>query len=369
MFLQNLSLQHFKNYREASFEFCNQINCIVGRNGMGKTNILDAIYYMCYCKSYFTSTDSQNILHGESFFALLGNFNVEGKKEKIHCAVKKNQKKVFRRNDEEYERLAEHIGLLPSVIITPGDIALIYEGSVERRKFTDSIICMPDKRYLDDLLNYNRLVEQRNSQLRIFSESNRFDENLLDSFDQRLAALGESIYVKRKQFFEEFAPLFNRFYGIIAGTDEEVAIVYESQLATVPLLSLLKSSLRRDLALERTTAGIHKDDLLFTMGGHSLKKFASQGQQKSFLIALKLSQYEFLRQKTGTRPLLLLDDIFEKLDEQRTAKLLEMIADDSFGQIFITDTHLERLKKILEKLKITTRYFIIEGGNTSTFTE
>ena len=362
MFLRKLSIINFKNYSQAELLFDEGNNCFAGDNGAGKTNLLDAIYYLSSCKSYFNPVDSQNIKHGEQMFLIQGEFVVDNRVEQISCGLKRNQKKVFRRNQNEYQRLAEHIGLLPCVMISPYDIELITGGSEERRKFMDSIISQYDRIYLDDLISYNKALAQRNALLRDFSRGNYFDNDAISIWDDMLMTLGKKIFDRRQHFISEFTPLFNKHYKFISGEREEVAVVYDSHHHLENFEEHFRNAQRRDLILEYTTVGIHKDDLLFTMGGHPVKKFSSQGQQKSFLISLKLAQFDFIKQVKNIFPLLLLDDIFDKLDNFRMNRLMELVSHDSFGQIFITDTHAERVSKIFSSIKKPIRIFEIENG-------
>jgi DNA replication and repair protein RecF len=366
MFLRKLSIINFKNCRQADVLFAEGANCFAGDNGAGKTNLLDAIYYLSFCKSYFNPVDSQNILHGELMFLIQGDFVVGDREEHISCGLKKNQRKVFKRNQNEYQRLAEHIGLLPCVMISPYDIELITGGSEERRKFIDSIISQYDKIYLDDLISYNKALTQRNALLRQFSRGNYFDNDAISVWDDTLISLGRKIFEKREAFVTDFTPLFDKHYKFISGEREHVSVTYDSHHHHENFEEHFRHAQKRDLILEYTTVGIHKDDLLFTMGGHPVKKFSSQGQQKSFLIALKLAQFDFIKSVKNIFPLLLLDDIFDKLDDFRMNRLMELVSHDSFGQIFITDTHGDRVSKIFSQINRPIRIFNIENGAVNT---
>jgi DNA replication and repair protein RecF len=328
----------------------------------GKTNLLDAIYYLSFCKSYFNPVDSQNIRYEAALAMIQGDFVLEGREEKISCGLKRNQRKIFRRNDNEYERLADHIGILPSVIISPYDIELITGGSEERRKLIDSIISQFDHIYLDDLINYNRALTQRNALLRQFSRENYFDSASLEIWDETLMSTGKKLFEKEQLFIEEFTPLFNNHYRFVSGEREHVAVVYDSHHHQPDFDEHFRKALHRDRILEYTTVGVHKDDLIFTMNHHAVKRFSSQGQQKSFLIALKLAQFDFIKKVKGLFPLLLLDDIFDKLDEFRMNRLMELVSHDNFGQIFITDTHPERVEKIFKAINKPVRIFNIVNG-------
>lgn len=362
MYLNQLSLLNFKNYPEANLSFLPGVNCFVGNNGAGKTNILDAIHYLCLCKSYFNPIDSQQILHEEAFFLVQGDFNKDEQLEPVYCGLKRNHKKVFKRNNKEYQRLADHIGIYPLVMISPQDQYLISEGSEERRKFLDNAISQTDSVYLDDLIAYHKVIAQRNALLKQFQERNRVDEEMISIYDEQLVHLAAKIYQKRLNFMEEFIPLFNQIYQTISSGAETVTFNYESHLSQTDFALLLKNNLTKDIYTARTNYGIHKDDLQFNLGEFPLKKYGSQGQQKSYVIALKLAHYSFLNTKKGYKPILMLDDIFDKLDEQRIRKLLAMVSDDSFGQLFITDTDQARVAKIFQDLNIDCRIFEVNKG-------
>ncbi|MCX6272273.1 MAG: DNA replication/repair protein RecF [Bacteroidetes bacterium] len=363
MFLQRLTLTNFKNYTSADLSFSEKINCFVGDNGVGKTNLLDAIYYLSFCKSYFNSQDMQNIRHEEEFFAIHGHYLRNGDQpDVVSCLQRRNQKKQFRLNKKEYDRLADHIGLIPLVMVSPSDADLINLGSEERRKYIDGVISQFDKLYLDNLLNYNKALQQRNSLLRQMAETNTYQASVLEMWDHQMVNPGKEIHQRRSSFLERFIPLFQQFFEFISEGKEKVDIVYESQLNNNGPEELLKNSVSRDLALRFTTTGIHKDDLVFAIGGFPVKKFGSQGQQKSFLVALKLAQFEFTRRIKGYKPVLLFDDVFDKLDEKRAGQLIKLVGEDNFGQVFITDTHFERIKQIFNQLSIDHRIFHIHNG-------
>ncbi len=362
MWLQKLSVINFKNYSEAELSFSQTVNAFTGDNGAGKTNLLDAIHYLSLCKSYFNPVDSQQIKQGEDLFMIQGTFSKEKKDETIYCGLKKAQKKVFKRNKKEYQRLADHIGSFPLVMISPNDVSLITEGSEERRKFIDNVISQTDSSYLDELIIYNKNLANRNALLRQIATSGRYDPALMEIYDDQLIGSGTKIFGKRQAFMLEFRDIFNKHYSYLSEDAENVELVYDSPLLHDDLASLLKRNLERDRILERTTTGIHKDELSFTIHGMQLKKFGSQGQQKSFLIALKLAQYSFLKQQKGFEPLLLLDDIFDKLDNKRTTKLMQMVSDKDFGQIFITDTSRERVESIFNNLKVPVSVFEVDNG-------
>jgi DNA replication and repair protein RecF len=362
MILERLSLINFKNYDEAQLEFCQKFNCFVGNNGMGKTNLLDAIHYVSFCKSFFNAVDSQNIKYDLPFFAIQAWINKNGETHEIFCGVKRGAKKQFKHNKKEYDRLSEHIGLYPLVMISPSDIELIWDGSEVRRKFMDSIISQYDKVYLEKLIAYNHVLQQRNALLKQFYESRSFDNMSLEIWDEQLIIYGEEIIKIRTSFLQEFIPLFTKNYQFISGTNENVSLEYESSIKDLSYKTVLLASLSRDRAVHYTTAGPHRDDLNFKLMGNSLKKFASQGQQKSYLLALKLAQFEFIKEKKTTKPLLLLDDIYDKLDETRFKKLIELVSGDEFGQVFITDTHAERIHELFEQNNSEHLIYIVNNG-------
>ena len=361
MFLKKINLLNFKNYPEASLELGPGVNALVGGNGEGKTNLLDAIHYLSMCKSYFNPVDAHNIRFGEDFFVVQGLFELNGSTENVSCGLKRNQKKVFKRNQKEYERLADHIGLLPVVMISPTDTVLITEGSEERRKFLDSIISQFDKNYLEDLINYSRVISQRNAYLKHAALSRSFDLDSLLIWDEQMIPLAERIHEVRIKFIESLLPIFKEYYKIISGEKEEVDIRYDSQLLKGDLRELLNSSREKDRILQFTGVGVHKDDLTFLISEVPVRRYASQGQQKSFLIALKLAQYNFISKEKSEAPILLLDDIFDKLDENRVTRLMHLVCQDDFGQLIITDSHLERLNNIFIGLGIDLPLFHVDS--------
>ena len=362
MILEKLSLINFKNYDEAQIEFCKKFNCFVGNNGMGKTNLLDAIHYISFCKSFFNSIDTQNIKYDLPFFAIQAWINKNGETHEIFCGVKRGHKKQFKHNKKEYDRLSEHIGLYPLVMISPSDIELIWDGSEVRRKFMDSIISQYDKVYLEKLISYNHVLQQRNALLKQFHENRSFDSASLEIWDEQLIIHGQEIIKTRTHFLEEFIPLFTKNYQFISGSNEHVSLDYESSIKDLSYKTVLLAALGRDRAVHYTTVGPHRDDLDFKLMGNSLKKFASQGQQKSYLLALKLAQFEFIKEKKHTKPLLLLDDIYDKLDETRFKKLIKLVSGDDFGQVFITDTHPERIKELFELSNSEHMMYIVNDG-------
>lgn len=349
MYLQKISLVNFKNIETQTFDFQQKINCFVGDNGVGKTNVLDAIYYLSFTKSYFNPIAGQNIRHGQDFFMIEGDYILNNRQEKIVCSLKRGQKKVLKRNGKSYDKFSEHIGQLPLVIISPADRDLIVEGSDTRRKFIDGVISQQDKVYLQALITYNKVVSQRNALLKYFAANRTFDALNLKVYDEQMIELGTKIYEKRKFFLQEFVPIFNEKYRVISGEKEEVNLMYKSQLHEVDFETLLQQSLEKDKIVQYTSAGIHKDDLSFEIETYPIKKFGSQGQQKSYLIALKLAQFEFIKTASQVIPILLFDDIFDKLDEHRVSQIINLVNNDEFGQIFITDTHSERTENVVKQ--------------------
>ncbi|RIV45258.1 DNA replication/repair protein RecF [Flagellimonas pelagia] len=359
MFLRHLSLVNYKNFDSKDLEFDPVINCLVGDNGVGKTNILDAIYHLCFGKSYFNPVSTQNIKHDTEFFVVDGEFEKEGRSEKIICSFKKGTKKVIKRNGKPYEKFSEHIGFLPLVIISPADRDLILEGSDTRRKFMDGVISQSDKAYLNNLIKYNKVLTQRNSLLKYFVANHTFEKGTLSIYNEQLHALGTEIHKKRLEFISSFLPIFKEQYQHISDKEEQIMLSYESQLDEGSLLELLEANMEKDRALQYTSVGIHKDDLNFTIADHPIKKFGSQGQQKSFLIALKLAQFHFIKEQASTTPILLLDDIFDKLDENRVSHIVGLVKNDNFGQIFISDTHAERTENVVKNIHQSYKIFTL----------
>jgi len=357
MFLKQLELINYKNFEEKSLTFSAKVNCFVGANGVGKTNILDAIYYLSFAKSYFNPIASQNIKHGTDFFVINGHYTINNKEEHIVCSLKKGHKKVIKRNAKVYDRLADHIGQFPLVIISPADTDLIISGSDTRRKFIDIIISQYDNMYLNDLISYNKVLSQRNALLKYFAANHTFDENSIVVYNEQLAHYANAIHDKRKAFLTEFLPIFQERYLAISANKEQVSIQYKSQLNDADILTLFKNNILKDRMLQYTSVGIHKDDLLFKIGEYPIKKFGSQGQQKSFLIALKLAQFDFIKRHTKKTPILLLDDIFDKLDEQRIKQLIALVFEADFGQLFISDTHAERTENIVKSINQSYELF------------
>ena len=356
--LNSISLTQFKNYSNRSFQFNERIVGICGNNGVGKTNLLDAIHYLCFTKSYFTR-DVLNIQNGHQGFRVDGELELTDKNERAVCILRETGKKEFSVNDGAYEKFSEHIGRYPCVIIAPDDIHIITEGSEERRRFLDALLSQIDKVYLQHLINYTKILAQRNSLLKSFYETGNKDLSLLDVLDQQLIKPGEYIFEKRKQFLVSFLPAVKKLYNEIARQEEEIELHYSSELNQCSFTELLHLNRQRDMAAQRTTGGIHKDDLVFNLSGQLFKNIASQGQRKSLLFALKIAEMDILRENKGFAPLLLLDDVFEKLDEDRISNLLRRVCIENDGQVFITDTNKERLSEHLNDLKIKYQLIIL----------
>ncbi len=357
MYLKNLQVRQFKSYAEAHFEFIPNINCIVGENGKGKTNLLDAIYFLSMTKSVRNMSDQLCVLHGQEFFTIHGSYLVDEMQTQITCSFQKGHKKQVLREQKAYPRLADHIGNYPVVMMDPYDTDLIREGSEERRRFFDAMMSQKDRGFLEKLLKYNRVLQQRNTLLKAFAERNQVDTLHLETYDKLLVELGEELSAFRKTFLKAYIPAFQKHYDNLSEGRELVTIHLESNFEEGHLAQTMKSNLAVDLAAQRTGIGIHKDDFLFEIDGYPLKKFGSQGQQKSFVVALKLAQFDLLWSDTNKKPILLLDDIFDKLDDRRIQRLIQMMAEDHFGQVFITDARPERTKKLLKDLKGEIKYF------------
>lgn len=364
MWLKRISILNYKNLEQVELAFSHKMNCIIGKNGMGKTNLLDAVYYLSFCKSATNAIDSQNILHDCDFFVIQGFYETDdGEPEEVYCGLKRRQKKQFKRNKKEYSRLSDHIGLIPLVMVSPADSWLIAGGSEERRRFMDVVISQFDREYLDALIRYNKALLQRNSLLKADMEP---EEELMLVWEEMMAVAGETVYRKRKEFIDEFIPVFQSYYSYISQDREQVSLMYESHAAEGDLLEQLKGTRQRDRILGYSTRGIHKDDLIMQLGDFPIKREGSQGQNKTYLIALKLAQFEFLK-RTGSRttPIVLLDDIFDKLDASRVEQIVKLVAGDGFGQIFVTDTNRDHLDKILRKIKGDYKLFEVEDGEVS----
>ena len=359
MFIKNLKLFNFKNHSEKSFDFSPEINCFVGNNGAGKTNILDALHYLSMAKSFLGNLDAQNILHESDFFAIEAEIQGEEKNDIIKVQLPKEGKKIIKKNDKTYERIADHIGFLPSVMISPYDANLISDGSESRRKFLDAMISQTDSDYLFALIQYQKTLQQRNALLKYFAKNRTFDLDSLEIYNEPLTKFGTQIFEKRQRFVASILPTIQHFYEIISKGNEKVTVIYESNLNDQKFEEILSENLEKDRVLTYTSRGIHKDDLRFLMNGNLIKKFGSQGQQKSFLIALKLAQIKRIKDITNKNPILLLDDIFDKLDDNRVSQLIELVNQQNFGQIFITDTHRERTESVVKRINEESKIFQI----------
>jgi len=357
MILKSITLTNYKSFSAKTVDFDPKINCFIGPNGIGKSNVLDAIYHLSFGKSYFNPISSQNIKHGEDFFAIKGSYKNESKEEVVIINFKKNDKKVIKRNNKKYEKFSDHIGFIPLVIISPSDRNLIAEGSDIRRKFIDSVISQSDKKYLENLINYNKILTQRNSLLKLIFKNKNFDKQTIQVYDSQLESIGEKIHMKRKMFLNDFIPVFKDKYKSISNNNEDVDIRYKTDLEFDKLSVLLQENLEKDMFLQYTSKGIHKDDLVFNINDYSVKKFGSQGQQKSLLIALKLSQFDFLKSQNKNNPILLLDDIFDKLDKNRVKQIINLVSADDFGQIFISDTDEERTLESIKEINNSNKIF------------
>ena len=357
MILKSITLTNYKSFSAKTVDLDPKINCFIGSNGVGKSNVLDAIYHLSFGKSYFNPISSQNIKHGEDFFAIKGSYKNESKEEVVIINFKKNDKKVIKRNNKKYEKFSDHIGFIPLVIISPSDRNLIAEGSDIRRKFIDSVISQSDKKYLENLINYNKILTQRNSLLKLIFKNKNFDKQTIQVYDSQLESIGEKIHMKRKMFLNDFIPVFKDKYKSISNNNEDVDIRYKTDLEFDKLSVLLQENLEKDMFLQYTSKGIHKDDLVFNINDYSVKKFGSQGQQKSLLIALKLSQFDFLKSQNKNNPILLLDDIFDKLDKNRVKQIINLVSANDFGQIFISDTDEERTLESIKEINNSNKIF------------
>lgn len=367
MILKRISILNYKNLQQVELQFSPKLNCLLGQNGMGKTNLLDAIYYLSFCKSMGNPIDSQNIFHEADFFMIQGFYEMEdGSVEEISCGTKRKQKKQFKRNKKEYQRLSEHIGFIPLVMVSPDDQALILGGSDERRRFMDVVISQYDKEYLDALIRYNKALVQRNVLLK--SEVPVEDDVFL-AWEGVMAISGEAVYRKRQAFIEEFIPIFQKYYSFISGDKEMVSLAYTSHAQQGGLMSQFTALREREKIIGFSMHGIHKDELEMRLGGFPIKREGSQGQNKTYLVALKLAQFEFLKRTSRQCPLLLLDDIFDKLDAQRVEQILKLVGSDDFGQIFITDTNRENMDYILQKVGGDYQLFLVEDGTITPMEE
>jgi DNA replication and repair protein RecF len=383
MYLQKISLNHFKSYEYECFEFSERVNCIVGENGTGKTNLLDAIYFLALTKSSISNQDALSINHEAEYMMLEGEFTNQapfapdggasdtksyskthpsgaGGAVLITISLQRGQKKAVLRDKKAYERISEHIGKFPVVMLSPNDTDVIRDGSEERRKFFDGIMAQLDAEYLENLLQYNRLLLQRNLLLKQFADRNYTDDLLLDVYSDPLVEVGLKLYQARNQFISQFLPIFKKHYATLSDGREEVEMIYESEVGADNFAQVFRRNRQRDLVAQRTIMGVHKDDFIFEINGFTLRKFGSQGQQKSFVIALKLAQFEMLSQQKGFPPILLLDDIFDKLDDRRIQQLINMMVDGTFSQVFITDARPERTHQLLDNLGVAVKYFEIK---------
>ena len=357
MLIQSIRLNNFKNHAFRQFDFSPQINCFVGNNGVGKTNILDALYYLSVGKSFLGNTDQNNILQGEEFFNIEAVVADDEKENIIKVQQPLNSKKIIKKNDKSYERLADHIGFLPSVIISPYDNNLISDSGEARRRFLDGMISQTDTEYLFHIIQYQKTIQQRNALLKAFQKNRYFDTDSLDIYQHHLIKSGNIIHEKRKTFNEKFSPIVQKFYQLISDGKEDIEINYQSDLSEQDFEAILIQNLEKDRILTYTSRGTHKDDLIFLMRQFPLKKTGSQGQQKTFLISLKLAQMQMIKDITGKSPILLLDDIFDKLDDNRVSQLIALVNKENFGQIFITDTHKDRTQSIVQRINEESRIF------------
>jgi len=365
MILKRISVLNYKNLEQVELAFSAKLNCFFGQNGMGKTNLLDAVYFLSFCKSAGNPIDSQNIRHEQDFFVIQGFYeNTDGSPEEIYCGMKRRQKKRFKRNKKEYPKLSEHIGFLPLVMVSPSDSELIAGGSEERRKFMDVVISQYDREYLDALIRYNKALQQRNALLK---SEQPVDEELFLIWEESMAQAGEIVYQKRNSFIQEFIPIFQSFYSFISQDKEQVGLSYESHARDASLVEVIRESRVRDQIMGYSLRGIHKDDLTMLLGDYPIRREGSQGQNKTYLVALKLAQFDFLRRMGTKTPLLLLDDIFDKLDATRVEQIVKLVAGDKFGQIFITDTNREHLDRILQGVGSDHKMFMVEDGSISEF--
>jgi DNA replication and repair protein RecF len=363
MFLRKLALTNFKNYEHVEIDFSPKINCFVGNNGVGKTNILDAIHYLSLTKSFFNTVDAISIRHGEDYFIIQGTFSRDNEDDNIYCAFQRQKPKILKRNGKEYDRLSDHVGRYPVVMISPADSTLITEGSEERRKFLNKIISQYSAEYLESVLRYSKAVQHRNKVLKDMNTSGMSDRELLSVWDAQLVKYGNLIFRDRDLLVNELIPVFQEYYSLISSGRESVKLVYKSHLAGGNFEEALVNSYPKDRVLEYTTTGIHKDDLILEMDGFPVRSLGSQGQQKSYLVALKLAKFDYIKRMAGYPPVLLLDDIFDKFDANRVEQIIRLVGDDRFGQIFITDTHQDRLQNILSSHNTDYRMFSIGEDN------
>ena len=361
MHLENISLNNFKNYESSKVQFSSQVNCLVGKNGSGKTNLLDAIYYLSFTRSAFTPQDIQCLRHEESYFSIKGEYELEEKQRTVLCGLQTGKKKLVKLDDKPYKKASEHLGKFPVVLIAPNDTDVIRGPSEDRRKFFDAIISQTDQGYLQTLMRYNHTMKQRNSLLKQFLEREYFDITLLKQYDEQLISLGRQIHKARKEFITEFQPIVASHYQNLTEKSEKVDLEYISHFDE-DVQQLFEDNLAKDRVLKRTSIGIHKDEYPFQMNDRPIRKFGSQGQQKSYLIALKLANFDYLLKHIGIKPILLLDDIFDKLDDFRITKLMDMVGSDAFGQIFVTDARAERTIGIFEEMDHEVKIYSVDQG-------
>jgi DNA replication and repair protein RecF len=362
MHLKNIRLQQFKNYDKAEMQFSEEINCFVGINGSGKTNLLDAIHYLCLTKSAINGIDNLNLQHQKDFFTIFGDFELEGREIEIRCIFESGKKKQLLQSGKAVEKMSEHVGLLPVVMIAPDDTLLIRDGSEERRRFFDNMLCQLSKTYLKSLVRYQHFLKQRNALIKQFAEKGRWDKSYIEVYDREIVQLSKEIATQRADFLKEYEPLLKAYYAEISDNQEEIGISYETHCLSENFENDFQTMAQKDFVLKRTNMGVHKDDFVFELEGYPVKKFGSQGQQKSFVIALKLAQFQIFLSHKKTKPILLLDDIFDKLDDKRIQKLMQLVADHRFGQLFITDARPERSKEILSHISSESHFFLIEDG-------
>ena len=362
MILKKISILNFKNIREASLELSPKMNCLIGHNGVGKTNFLDALFYLSFCKTSLNPVDSQIMTHDSDFFMVEGLYEDEsGKQTDVYCGMKRGTKKHFKRDKKEYKRLSQHIGLIPLIMASPGDSSIISGGSEERRRFMDIVISQYDSVYIDALSAYNKALLQRNALLKMENEP---DAALLDIWEEEMARNGEVVYAKRRAFVEEFVPVFQKIYAVISGGKERVSLTYVSHCQRGPLLDVIRRDRFKDRAVGYSLHGVHRDELEMMLDGYMMKREGSQGQNKTYVLSLKLAQFDFLcRTASKTTPLLLLDDIFDKLDAQRVEQIVKLVSGDGFGQIFVTDTNRDHLDRILHNGCFDYKLFYVDDGN------
>lgn len=360
MYLKKINIVNFKNIDSLSLDFCLNVNCFTGLNGAGKTNIIDAIHYLSLCKSSVGLSDSQCVNHDKDFFVIDGEYEMaDGDFENVACSFSKVKGKVVKRSEKEYQRLSDHIGLLPLVMISPADTALINDASEERRRFLNSFISQIDKDYLNALMRYNTLISQRN---KLLKDGYAMNYEVLEVIDMQIAPFSDLIYKKRKEFIESISPLVNSYYAEISSDKESIVIGYKSALDELSTEEVFKSAIEKDRVMGYSTVGVHRDNIEFKIDGYQLRKYGSQGQQKSFLIALKLAQFSVIANSKAVKPILLLDDIFDKLDLDRVEKLIALVSQERFGQIFITDANKVRVDNILNNIKGEYLSFVVENG-------